>query len=45
MTYHFKLLPILLLTACSSMPNQEIIMEKKSYMLCRNEVINAIEEC
>jgi len=45
MTYHFKLLPILLLSACSSMPNQEIIVEQKSYMLSRNQVINAIEEC
>jgi len=45
MTYHFKLLPFLLLGACSSLHNQEIIIEKQVYMMSRQEVITAIEDC
>tara|TARA_R110000851_G_scaffold86148_1_gene187082 strand:- start:376 stop:618 length:243 start_codon:yes stop_codon:yes gene_type:complete len=45
MKYHFKLLPILLLSACSSMQNQELIIEKQVYMMSRQEVIAAIEDC
>ncbi len=45
MKYHFKFLPILLLGACSSMHNQEIIIEKEAYMMSRQEVITAIEDC
>tara|TARA_R100000544_G_scaffold36663_2_gene25439 strand:- start:83 stop:325 length:243 start_codon:yes stop_codon:yes gene_type:complete len=45
MTYHFKLLPILLLGACSNMHNQDMIIEKSAYMLSRQEVIIAIDDC
>jgi hypothetical protein len=45
MKYHFKLLPILFLGACSSMHNQDIVIEKQAYMLSRQEVITAIEDC
>ena len=34
-----------LLTACSGMPNTELIVEKEMHILDRQEVINAIEDC
>ena len=43
--FRFKILPFLLLGACSSMHNQEIIIEKQVYMMSRQEVITAIEDC
>ena len=45
MKYHFKLLPILFLGACSNMHNQDMIIEKSAYIMSRQEVITAIEEC
>ena len=45
MTYHFKLLPILFLGACSNMHNQDMIIEKSAYMMSRQEVITAIDDC
>jgi len=45
MKYHFSILLILLLGACSSRPNTDIIVEKKEHMMHRQEVINAIEDC
>jgi len=45
MKYHFKLLPILFLGACSNMHNQDMIIEKSAYMMSRQEVITAIEDC
>lgn len=43
--FRFKILPFLLLGACSSMHNQDIIIEKQVYMMSRQEVITAIEDC
>ena len=45
MKYHFSILLILLLGACSSRPNTDIIVEKKVHLMHRQEVINAIEDC
>ena len=46
MKYHFKLLPILFLSACNStMHNQGMIIEKSAYMMSRQEVIIAIDDC
>tara|TARA_A100001515_G_scaffold111734_1_gene92793 strand:+ start:401 stop:637 length:237 start_codon:yes stop_codon:yes gene_type:complete len=33
------------LSGCSSMHNQDIIIEKQVYMMSRQEVITAIEDC
>jgi hypothetical protein len=43
--FSFKILPLLLLGACSSLHNQDIIIEKQAYMMSRQEVITAIEDC
>ena len=40
-----SILIILLATACSSIPNTDIIVEKKEHLMHRQEVINAIEDC
>mgnify|MGYP001229753978 FL=1 len=45
MKYHFSILLILLLGACSSRPNTDIIVEKNVHLMHRQEVINAIEDC
>ena len=45
MKYHFSILLILLLGACSSRPNTNIIVEKNVHLMHRQEVINAIEDC
>ena len=45
MKYHFSILLILLLGACSSRPNTNIIVEKEEHLMHRQEVINAIEDC
>ena len=34
-----------MLSACSGMPNTEVIAEKKIYSMTRGEVINGIEDC
>ena len=35
----------LTLSSCSGMHNQDIIIEKQVYMMSRQEVITAIEDC
>jgi len=45
MKYHFSILLILLLGACSSRRNTDIIVEKNVHLMHRQEVINAIEDC
>ena len=45
MKYHFSILAVLILSACSTKYNTDIIVEKKEHMMHRQEVINAIEDC
>ena len=45
MKYLGSLLIVLTLSSCSGMHNQDIIIEKQVYMMSRQEVITAIEDC
>ena len=45
MKYHFSILAVLILSACSSKSNTNIIVEKEEHLMHRQEVINAIEDC
>lgn len=45
MKYHFSILAVLILSACSTKHNTDIIVEKKVHLMHRQEVINAIEDC
>ena len=40
-----NLLIILFVSACSTKPNTDIIVEKEAHLMHRQEVINAIEDC
>ncbi len=45
MKYHFSILAVLILSACSTKYNTDIIVEDKTHRMKRQEVINAIEDC
>ena len=45
MKYHFSILAVLILSACSTKHNTDIIVEKTQHKMHRQEVINAIEDC
>ena len=45
MKYHFSILAVLILSACSTKYNTDIIVEKQEHKMHRQEVINAIEDC
>ena len=45
MKYHFSILAVLILSACSTKHNTDIIVEKQEHKMHRQEVINAIEDC
>ena len=43
--FNLSILAVLILSACSTKYNTDIIVEKKEHMMHRQEVINAIEDC
>ena len=43
--FNLSILVLILMSACGTRHNTDIIVEKKEHMMHRQEVINAIEDC